>query len=213
MSHKKTALISMISFIVTLLAVEGFAHYLNRRSYSERSEVSPFSLDLDRLQKKNKVLKKKMTGLSPNGNYIIVDTARNRLFVKNRDETIIQAVVSSGSGNILKDPNGDRQWVFDTPRGEFLVERKIVGPNWIKPDWAFIEEGEDIPKPKDWKNRVEEGVLGDYALAFGNGYFVHGTLYTRLLGRNVTHGCIRVNDKDLEGIYKKSRVGTRLYIF
>jgi len=50
---------------------------------------------------------------------------------------------------------------------------------------------------------VEAGVLGDYALGFGQGYFIHGTLYTRLLGRNVTHGCIRVADKDLE---KSSRL-------
>jgi L,D-transpeptidase YbiS len=60
---------------------------------------------------------------------------------------------------------------------------------------------------------VEEGVLGDYALAFGNGYFIHGTLYKRLLGRNVTHGCIRVGDEDLETIYKLSRLGTKIYIF
>jgi len=63
-----------------------------------------------------------------------------------------------------------------------------VGPSWVKPDWAFIEEGEDIPK--NYYDRIEEGVLGDYALEIGNGYFIHGTLYTRLLGKSVTHGCI-----------------------
>ena len=47
-----------------------------------------------------------------------------------------------------------------------------------KPDWAFIEEGRG--DPGNFKDRVEEGSLGDFALGFGNGYFIHGTLYTRL---------------------------------
>ena len=46
--------------------------------------------------------------------------------------------------------------------------------------------------PTNAADRVEQGVLGEYALGFGKGYFIHGTLYTRLLGKNVTHGCIRL---------------------
>ncbi len=211
MNRKKIALISISGVVIALLSVEGVAYYLNWRSYSHDSAAVTSSPDADGLLKKNRVLKKKLDSLPPDGNYIVVDTARNLLLLRNREKTILQAIISSGSGNILRDPNGERQWVFDTPRGEFMIQKKIVDPNWTKPDWAFIEEGADIPK--NWKNRVEEGVLGDYALAFGNGYFIHGTLYTRLLGRNVTHGCIRVNDKDLEGIFKKTRIGTKLYIF
>jgi L,D-transpeptidase ErfK/SrfK len=56
-------------------------------------------------------------------------------------------------------------------------------------------------------------VLGEYALGFGKGYFIHGTLYTRLLGKNVTHGCIRLNDDDLKSVYQLARVGTPIMIF
>jgi L,D-transpeptidase YbiS len=120
-------------------------------------------------------------------------------------------VISAGSGSILKDPAGNRKWVFDTPRGELPVQSKTVNPIWIKPDWAFIEEGE--PVPQNFKDRVEEGVLGEYALSIGNGYLIHGTLYTRLLGRNVTHGCIRVGDEDLKTLYNASSAGTKVIIF
>ena len=41
--------------------------------------------------------------------------------------------------------------------------------------------------------------LGDYALALGDGYLIHGTIYKRFLGMPVTHGCVRLNDEDLEG--------------
>ena len=55
--------------------------------------------------------------------------------------------------------------------------------------------------------------MGDYALGIGNGFFLHGTLYTRLLGRNVTHGCVRIGDADLEYLYKTVPLGTKVYLF
>ena len=207
---KRIAFISFIGIIIILLTVELFAYYVS----SDRPVVSSSigASNLNELMRKNRTLRKGITGLSPKGVYIVIDTARNLLFLKEgSSRTILKALISSGSGNILRDPSGKGQWIFDTPRGEFEVKGKIAGPKWIKPDWAFIEEGEDIPK--DWEDRVEEGVLGDYALAFGNGYFIHGTLYKRLLGRNVTHGCIRVGDEDLGTIYRLSRLGTKIYIF
>ncbi len=159
----------------------------------------------------NATLKKKLKSLQPKGFYIVIDSAENRLYLKKDGVTLKEAVVSTGSGLVLEDPNGQRKWVFDTPKGEFFVKSKIQNPYWVKPDWAFIEENEPIPKRIE--DRIEAGVLGDYALGFGQGYFIHGTLYTRLLGRNVTHGCVRVADKDLEEVFKASKIGTRIYIY
>lgn len=167
---------------------------------------------LNGLQARYKALSSQLSRLKPQQPYILVDTARNHLYVKRRQEVVLDALASTGSGIILDKPgeNND-QWVFDTPRGEFLVQSKLTDPAWVKPDWAFIEEGEEIPKnPAD---RVEQGVLGEYALGFGKGYFIHGTLYTRLLGKNVTHGCIRLNDGDLKRVYTFARVGTPIIIF
>ena len=164
------------------------------------------------LQVRYKVLSKQLSQLMPNQPYILVDTARNRLYVKHQEEVVLDAIASTGSGTILDKPGeGNSQWVFDTPRGEFLVKSKLTNPTWIKPDWAFIEEG--LAVPQNAADRAEQGVLGEYALGFGKGYFIHGTLYTRLLGKNVTHGCIRLNDNDLKGVYKLARVGTPIMIF
>ncbi len=164
------------------------------------------------LQARYKGLSKQLSQLMPNQPYILVDTARNRLYVKRQEEVVLDAIASTGSGTILDKPGeSNNQWIFDTPRGEFLVQSKVTNPTWIKPDWAFVEEGLVVPKnPAD---RAEQGVLGEYALGFGKGYFIHGTLYTRLLGKNVTHGCIRLNDSDLKGVYKLARVGTPIMIF
>lgn len=157
-------------------------------------------------------LEKRMAGLLPRGTYIVIDTAANRLFLKEGAKVVREAVVSCGSGVVLEEPGGKkRTWVFDTPRGEFAVKSKITNPYWVKPDWAFIEEGETVPKAME--DRIEAGTLGDYALGFGQGYFIHGTLYTRLLGRNVTHGCVRVGDEDLKAVFKAVPVGAKIYIY
>jgi len=206
---KRIAFISLIGIVIILLTVELFSYYISLDRLMVPSSVG--ASNLNELIRKNRTLRKGIAGLSPKGVYIFIDTARNLIFLKKGNRTILKALISSGSGNILRDPSGKGQWIFDTPRGEFKVKGKTARPKWIKPDWAFIEEGEDIPK--ELEDRVEEGVLGDYALACGNGYFIHGTLYKRLLGRNVTHGCIRVGDEDLETIYRLSRLGTRVYIF
>lgn len=168
--------------------------------------------NLRALQAKYKTLSKQLSKLRPNEAYIVVDTARNRLYVKRQEEVVLDAIASTGSGTVLDKPGNDAsQWIFDTPRGEFLVQSKLTKPTWIKPDWAFIEEGLGVPQ--NVADRAEQGVLGDYALGFGKGYFIHGTLYTRLLGKNVTHGCIRLNDRDLKGVYTLARVGTPIMIF
>lgn len=167
--------------------------------------------DLAQLKQEVNLLEKKLASQRPKGVYILIDSGANRLFLMKGENLLREAIISCGSGSILEEPGGKRRWIFDTPRGEFTVKSKIVDPDWIKPDWAFIEEGKE--PPKNWKERVESGVLGDYALGFGNGYFIHGTLYTRLLGRNVTHGCIRVGDEDLEFVFKNAQIGTKIYIY
>lgn len=157
------------------------------------------------------MLRRRLDAFSPKGVYLVIDTARNVLYVKNNGKVIREAVASSGSGGLLIEPNGKRRWVFDTPRGEFAVESKKRQPVWMKPDWAFIEEGK--PLPHNAKDRLEGGVLGDFALGFGDSYFIHGTLYTRLLGRNVTHGCVRLGDEDLKHVFRLADIGTKLYIY
>lgn len=160
---------------------------------------------------RNKILKSRIENSSTQGIYVVIDTAGNKLYIKRGNKVLQQAVVSCGSGSILEEPNGNRKWVFDTPRGEFIVQSKLRNPVWVKPDWAFIEEGEKIPQ--DENDRLEEGVLGEYALGFGEGYFIHGTLYSRMLGRNVTHGCIRIGDNDLKMLYRSVPAGARLFIY
>ncbi len=171
----------------------------------EMTATAPTPEEAKEIQK----LRKRLDSLKPKGLYILVDTGSNRLYLRRGDEVLLDAACSTGSGRQLVAPNGS--WSFETPRGEFSLHNKVRDPVWRKPDWAFLEEGQ--PVPKDDRERYEGGVLGEYAMGIGNGYFIHGTLYTRLLGRNVTHGCIRLASKDLVYLAKTAPVGTKVYVY
>lgn len=201
--------------LVLFLSLECLGYYLSGRSSVTADDAGKINnakgTSVAPLNGKPSALRKKISSLSPKGIYIVIDTARNRLYLKKGEDTLREAVISSGSGNVLTEPSGKRTWVFDTPRGEHSVKSKIENPDWVKPDWAFVEEGKGIPS--NYGDRVESGMLGAYALAIGNGYLIHGTLYTRLLGRNVTHGCVRVGDEDLEYVFKNTPLGSKVIIF
>ena len=147
--------------------------------------------------------------------YIVVDRTHNHLELRKGTTTTLSAVCSAGSGYVLKEKDNDRrkgrQWVFDTPRGIHRVRNKVTDPAWKRPDWDFVEKGEPLPRRDS--ERIEYGMLGAYALYLGDGYMIHGTLYERLLGRGVTHGCIRLGKDDLATVYRECPIGTPVYIY
>ncbi len=166
---------------------------------------------LAKLTAQNKQYATALDKLAPTGTYVVVDQTQNRLYLMHDDKIVRTSVCSAGSGMVLMASGSSKKWVFDTPRGVFKVRNKISNPIWKKPDWAFAEEGKTLPtNPED---RFESGTLGKYALYLEDGYMIHGTLYTRLLGRSVTHGCIRLGPEDLQAVWDAVPIGTSVYIF
>ncbi len=176
-----------------------------------RSQKGTISAEERQLRRSIAELRRRFRQLTPTSHYLIVDTANNRIFVKAGDRVVHEGICSTGSYVMLR-AGDQRTWVFKTPRGMFRVHAKLEAPVWRKPDWAFIEEGRQPPPPMH-PDRFEFGVLGEYALAFGDGYLVHGTLYKRLLGMPVTHGCVRLGDKDLRVVYHKLQEGSKIFVY
>ncbi|MEW5794967.1 MAG: L,D-transpeptidase [Candidatus Zixiibacteriota bacterium] len=143
--------------------------------------------------------------------YVVIDRYANRLYYRTEDTVLLSADCSTGSGAELIDTLTGRHWKFDTPVGVFFADSKLEGPWWRKPDWAFIEEGEEIPLTDE--ERMDPYVMGEYAIGFGDGFFIHGTLYERLLGVSVTHGCVRLGEKDLEYLYNRVQYGTYIFAY
>lgn len=149
--------------------------------------------------------------IRPEGVYVVVDTHANKLRVYKDGELLREAICSTGSGTVLTDPRNGKQWVFDTPYGERKVQRKTRDPIWYKPDWAFIEEGQ-LP-PKNPALRADDISMGKYGLYMGDGYIIHGTIFQSLLGRRLTHGCVRLGDADLEYVFNTVPVGSRVFLY
>lgn len=211
--------ILLIASVVAVLLLCGLvlygSHLAQQQAPAKASALTGKTAptDPDKLRKTNNALSKRLQNLAarPNEPYIVVDSALNRVYWRQDGSVLREMVASCGTGNILEDPTSGRKWVFETPRDERKIWLKKAAPVWMKPDWAFIEEGEVIPK--DGSGRAEPGVMGKYAVAIGNGYYLHGTLYKRLLGRNVSHGCVRLGDDDIEFIFKSAKIGTRVILF
>lgn len=163
------------------------------------------------LEREIQRLSKKYSSYTSGQSYIVINTTDNRFSLFRNKKIIREGFCSSGSYTMLK-TEGEKKWIFKTPKGRYKILGKTKSPVWRKPDWAFVEEGLPIP-PGDHPSRFEYGVLGDYALSIGDGYLIHGTLYKRFLGMPVTHGCIRLNDEDLEAIYNTLSIGSKVYIF
>ncbi len=175
-----------------------------KEDQSYRKQIAALTRDVQRLSKK-------YASYTSGQSYIVINTTDNRFLLYRNKKLIREGFCSSGSYTMLK-TEGERKWIFKTPKGKYRIQGKITSPVWRKPDWAFVEEGLPIPSA-DHHSRYEYGVLGDYALSIGDGYLIHGTLYKRFLGMPVTHGCIRLNDEDLEAIYNTLAIGSKVYIF
>ena len=70
-----------------------------------------------------------------------------------------------------------------------------------------------MPPPMGARDRRDDFSLGDYALYLGDGYMIHGTVFQTLVGRPVTHGCIRLRDEDLEYVYRTVPMGARVLLY
>ena len=204
--------------VILLLGIALFALVITGRKPFARQTAASASPVLAQLpqnkglaQKELQKAKKALAALKPVKPYIVIDTHANRAYLRTQDSILYESTCSTGSGGVLVDSATGRKWIFNTPHGVFKVNSKLAHPWWRKPDWAFIEENEPIPK--DQAERYDPEMLGDFAMGFGQGYFIHGTIYERLLGINVTHGCVRLGSDDLKYIWDRVQIGTPVYVF
>lgn len=106
---------------------------------------------------------------------------------------------------------GKKDWA--TPIVTTSVVAKLVNPTWTVPSSVkkeYENRGEEIP------NRIPPGPdnpLGKYAFRLGAaGYLIHGTNTDVGVGLRVSHGCIRLFNKDIKELYNIVPNGTKVTI-
>jgi L,D-transpeptidase YbiS len=180
------------------------------RTLAMRLELPRLGPEIEALAGSVKELADQFATAFTNELYIVVNPNNNRLSLRRGNKVLLEAAISTGRNDTLR--YRSRKWVFETPRGIMSVIRKKKDPIWLKPDWAFLEKGESVP-PLRSPLRREKGVLGAFMLDLGGGVMIHGTPLENLLGRSVTHGCVRVGYDDLKVLYDSAQVGTKVFIF
>jgi L,D-transpeptidase ErfK/SrfK len=176
-----------------------------------RSKVQSLQQEAARLNEENQGLRTMLKALEDDELYVVVDTENNQLLLRQGDHVVHRAVCGTGSREFIEEETG-RNWFFETPLGSFTVLGKERNPVWIRPDWSYVEENMPVPAAND-PDRIVRNVLGKYALLLGNGYKIHGTTFTNLLGTHFTHGCVSLGDDDLAFIYRTVAIGTKVYIY
>ena len=118
---------------------------------------------------------------------ILVDKSQNILILKSDEEVIKTYTVASGKNN-------------STPIGNFKITAKLINPTWFKAG-AVIAPGSP------------ENALGARWLGFDlSGYGIHGTIEPESLGKQVTEGCVRMSNYDVEQLYIIVPVGTEVTV-
>ena len=94
---------------------------------------------------------------------------------------------------------------WSTPHGTTRVAAKEFHPSWYPPP-SIRKEQPDLPPVVP---PGPDNPLGDYALRLEwPGYLIHGTNKPDGVGRNSSHGCIRLYPEDIEWLFSEVTVGT-----
>ncbi|MCW6035008.1 L,D-transpeptidase [Spirulina subsalsa FACHB-351] len=89
---------------------------------------------------------------------------------------------------------------WETPKGQFEVQQKVVNPVWEHPfTRERVPPGPDNPLGSHW---IGFWTDGENAIGF------HGTPQEELIGQAVSHGCVRMRNSDIAALFEKVKVGT-----
>jgi len=102
---------------------------------------------------------------------------------------------------------------WKTPLGESRIVRKQKDPAWHPPDSVKQEAAADGKEMPDVVPAGPDNPLGQYALRLNlPGYLIHGTNKPYGVGMRVTHGCIRLLPEDIEELFGKVKMGTKVQL-
>jgi lipoprotein-anchoring transpeptidase ErfK/SrfK len=122
--------------------------------------------------------------IAPTGKLIVIDRSRRRLELWQGDRRLLSTTVAVGAPGM------------ETPLGLFYVQWKFVPTAEILGAYAF--ETSAYSKLSDWPGG---GIVG-----------IHGTYWPWLLGKAVSHGCVRVHNRDILRLRPLVDAGTPIKI-
>ena len=118
---------------------------------------------------------------------IQIDKSDNTLTLRADDDVLKTYIVATGTNN-------------STPVGTFKVTDKLENPTWYKAG-AVVAPGS------------ADNQLGTRWIGINlKGYGIHGTIDPGSLGKQITAGCVRMKNEDVEELYRLVPPGTSVTI-
>jgi lipoprotein-anchoring transpeptidase ErfK/SrfK len=87
-----------------------------------------------------------------------------------------------------------------SPAGTFTVVRRVANPSWYH-DGKTVPPGKNNPVGTRWIGLSQKG------------YGIHGTNAPKSIGHNVSHGCIRMLNRDVEQLFELVKVGDAVELY
>jgi lipoprotein-anchoring transpeptidase ErfK/SrfK len=138
------------------------------------------------------------TTVSFGGNYaagtVVVKTSERRLYYVLNDERAVRYSVGVGKAGM--------QW-----SGRSRVTGKYIKPDFVMPDDLRRKNTPSVIPAGSPRNP-----LGAAALTLHADYAIHGTNNPGSIGRFVSHGCIRMHNRDVMDLYRRVSVGTPVIV-
>jgi hypothetical protein len=123
---------------------------------------------------------------------VVISLRRRRLTLYQNDQVLGEFPIAIGQD----------EW--QTPTGDFTVHDMRTNPRWQHPiTKEAIGPGPQNPLGTRWLGFLE---TGEYHIG------IHGTNQATLIGEAVSHGCIRMLEKDVHTVYSHVKLGTPIKV-
>ncbi len=119
--------------------------------------------------------------------HIVLNLKERKVYVYQDDQVLASYRVAIGKPG------------WETPRGEFSVFQMVENPQWKNPwNGRVSAPGPNSPLGERWIGFSREG--GKY-IGF------HGTPGEHVMGQAVSHGCVRMRNRDVKALYELVQTG------
>ncbi len=137
--------------------------------------------------------------LHNDGNFLIINKSEKELYMYEDFEKVNSYLITIGKKPGNKRKSGDSR----TPEGVFIVKSIDNSSNWVY----------------DYPNDTLDPIMGAYGPWFirlevpgFNGIGIHGFFHDDALGERASHGCVRLNNEELEDIVNFVKPGMPVII-
>ncbi|WP_083636737.1 L,D-transpeptidase family protein [Leptolyngbya sp. 'hensonii'] len=120
--------------------------------------------------------------------HVVVDLSDRRVYLYRAEKLQSSYPVAVGQAG------------WETPPGNFKITQMKRDPVWTHPiTGVIVSPGPENPLGSRWIGFLTEG---KHAIGF------HGTNQDRSVGKAVSHGCLRMRNRDIMALYDRVAVGT-----